>query len=107
MTGQSRRVESVARKRLKSPACNREIAHVLRSFLLSKQTENEFDGDAHAPNDGLPPKSPGPLVMRLIRVSSIGFYFRVRSSENSVRQDIVDSKRFVGHAIEAHLAIRI
>ena len=23
----------------------------LRSFPLSKQTENEFDGDAHAPND--------------------------------------------------------
>jgi hypothetical protein len=24
----------------------------LMSFPLSKQTENEFDGDAHAPNDG-------------------------------------------------------
>src|ERR1044071_3399406 len=31
----------------------------LRSFPLSKQTENEFDGDAHAPNDGFATKSLG------------------------------------------------
>ena len=31
----------------------------LRSFPLSKQTENEFDGDAHAPNDGLATKNLG------------------------------------------------
>jgi hypothetical protein len=28
-----------------------------RSFPLSKQSENEFDGDAHAPNDGLAAKN--------------------------------------------------
>ena len=31
----------------------------LRSFPLSKQTENEFDGDAHAPNDGFATKNVG------------------------------------------------
>ncbi len=31
----------------------------LRSFPLSKQTENEFDGDAHAPNDGFTTKNLG------------------------------------------------
>jgi hypothetical protein len=31
----------------------------LRSFPLSKQTENEFDGDAHAPNDGFATKNIG------------------------------------------------
>jgi len=31
----------------------------LRSFPLSKQTENEFDGDAHAPNDGFATKNLG------------------------------------------------
>ena len=31
----------------------------LRSFPLSKQTENEFDGDAHAPNDGFTTKNFG------------------------------------------------
>ena len=29
----------------------------LRSFPLSKQTENEFDGYAHAPNDGFTTKN--------------------------------------------------
>src|SRR5829696_1104806 len=29
----------------------------LRSFPLSEQTENEFDGDAHASNDGLTTKN--------------------------------------------------
>jgi hypothetical protein len=29
----------------------------LRSFPLSKQTENEFDGNAHAPNDGFTTKN--------------------------------------------------
>jgi hypothetical protein len=29
---------------------------------LSKQTENEFDGDAHAPNDGFATKSRGSLL---------------------------------------------
>jgi hypothetical protein len=31
----------------------------LRSFSLGKQAENEFDGDAHAPNDGLTTKNFG------------------------------------------------
>ena len=31
----------------------------LRSFPLSKQTENEFDGDAHTPNDGFTTKNLG------------------------------------------------
>lgn len=31
----------------------------LRSFPLSKQTENEFDGDTHAPNDGFTTKNLG------------------------------------------------
>ena len=31
----------------------------LRSFPLSKQTENEFDGDTHAPNDGFATKNLG------------------------------------------------
>ena len=31
----------------------------LRSFPLSKQTKNEFDRDAHAPNDGFPTKDLG------------------------------------------------
>jgi hypothetical protein len=31
----------------------------LRSLALSKQTENKFDGDAHAPNDGLATKNLG------------------------------------------------
>jgi len=31
----------------------------LRSVPLSKQTENEFDGDAHAPNDGFTTKNLG------------------------------------------------
>ena len=31
----------------------------LRSFPLSKQTENEFDGYAHAPNDGFTTKNVG------------------------------------------------
>jgi len=31
----------------------------LRSFSLSKQTENEFDGDAHAPNDWFTTKNLG------------------------------------------------
>ena|SRR5947207_10105664 len=31
----------------------------LWSFPLSKQTENEFDGDAHAPNDGFAAKNLG------------------------------------------------
>ena len=31
----------------------------LRSFPLSKQTKNEFDGDAHAPNDGFTTKNLG------------------------------------------------
>jgi hypothetical protein len=31
----------------------------LRSFPLSKQTENEFDGDTHASNDGFTTKNLG------------------------------------------------
>ena len=31
----------------------------LRSFPLSKQAENEFDGDAHAPDDGFTTKNLG------------------------------------------------
>ena len=31
----------------------------LKSFPLSKQTENEFDGDAHAPDDGFTTKNLG------------------------------------------------
>ena len=31
----------------------------LRSFPLSKQTKNEFDRDAHAPNDGFTTKNLG------------------------------------------------
>ena len=31
----------------------------LRSFPLSKQTKNEFDGDAHASNDGFATKNFG------------------------------------------------
>ena len=30
-----------------------------RSFPLSKQTENEFDGDTHAPNNGFTTKNLG------------------------------------------------
>ena len=56
----------------------------LRSCPLSKQTENEFDGDAHAPNDGLPPKISGFTVMRLRSVSSITV-FVLRCSEHLVR----------------------
>ena len=64
----------------------------LRSFPLSKQTENEFDGDAHAPNDGFATKNIGVhcyasencLVDHRLR------YLRVRCSEHFVRSDIVD-----------------
>ena len=31
----------------------------LRSFPLSKQTENKFDGDAHTPDDGFTTKNLG------------------------------------------------
>ena len=31
----------------------------LRSFPLSKQTKNEFDGNAHAPNNGFTTKNLG------------------------------------------------
>ena len=60
----------------------------LRSFRLSKQTENEFDGDAHAPNDGFATKISGFTVTRLRSVSSITV-FVLRSSEHFVRWDIV------------------
>ena len=60
----------------------------LRSFPLSKQTENEFDGDAHAPNDGFATKISGFTVTRLRSVSSITV-FVLRSSEHFVRWDIV------------------
>ena len=65
----------------------------LRSFPLSKQTENEFDGDAHAPNDGFTTKDFG--VHRyafencLVDHVIIAFYV----VENLARLDIVDSKR--------------
>jgi hypothetical protein len=60
----------------------------LRSFPLSKQTENEFDGGAHARMMGLPPKISGFTVTRLRSVSSITV-FVLRSSEHFVRWDIV------------------
>jgi hypothetical protein len=55
---------------------------------LSKQTENEFDRDAHAPNDGFGTKISGFTVTRLRSVSSITV-FVLRSSEYFVRWDIV------------------
>src|SRR5262245_53233512 len=46
---------------------------------------------------GLPPKIWAFTVMRLRRVSPITVIGCFRYSEHFVRQDIVDSKRFVGH----------
>ena len=56
----------------------------LRSFPLSKQTENEFDRDAHASNDGFATKNLRFTVTRLRSVSSITV-FVLRSSEHFVR----------------------
>jgi hypothetical protein len=64
----------------------------LRSFPLSKQTKNEFDGDAHASNDGFATKNFGVhcyasekcLVDHLL-IASV-----VRCNERLVRYDIVD-----------------
>jgi hypothetical protein len=62
---------------------------------LSKQTEDEFDGDAHAPNDGFATKN-----LRVHRYPSkkclvdhgYSLFSTVRPGEHFVRQDIVDSK---------------
>src|SRR5690349_25171744 len=61
----------------------------LRSFPLSKQTENEFDGDAHAPNGGFATKNFGVHCYARIRSVSSITVFVLRSSEHFVRRDIV------------------
>jgi hypothetical protein len=64
----------------------------LRSFPLSKQTENEFDGDAHAPNDGFTTKNLGVhcYASKKCLVDHVIAAFVVRRSERLVRKDIVD-----------------
>ena len=71
----------------------------LRSFALSKQTENEFDRDTHAPNDRLATEDLGVhcYASKKCLVDHGYWLFMVRS-QTFVRQDIVDSKRLVGHA---------
>ena len=71
---------------------------------MSKQTENEFDGDAHASNDGLATKNLGVhcYAFKKCLVDHVVSLF-VRANI-LFRQDIVDSKRLVGHAGEAPLA---
>lgn len=78
----------------------------LRSFALSKQTKNEFDGDAHAANDGFTTKNLGVhcYASKKCLVDHGCWYFVVRLNERFVRYDIVDSNRLVGHAIEAQLS---
>src|ERR1044071_2800858 len=70
----------------------------LRSFPLSKQTENKFDGDAHAPNDGFTAKNLRVHCYASKKSLVDHGCWCFRYSEHFVRQDIVDSKRLVGHA---------
>lgn len=75
-----------------------------RSFPLSKQTENKFDGDAHAPNDGFTAKNFGVHCYAFEKCLVDHCYWSFRYSSKFIRQDIVDSKRLGGHAIKAQLA---
>ena len=69
---------------------------------MSKQTENKLDGDAHAPNDGFTTKNLGVHCYAFKKcLVDHGLMVVVCSSEHSIRYDIVDLKRLVGHAIEA------
>jgi hypothetical protein len=56
----------------------------LRSFPLSKQTENEFDGDAHAPNDGFATKNLG-VHCYASKKYLVDHGFVLRCSEHFVR----------------------
>ena len=59
----------------------------LRSFPLSKQTENEFDRDAHAPNDGFTTKNFGVhcyASKKCLVDHGLSVVFAVRPSEHSV-----------------------
>ena len=71
----------------------------LRSFPLSKQAENEFDGDAHAPNDGFTTKNLGVRCYASKKcLVDHGLRFRCLSYRTLCSPDIVDSKRLAGHA---------
>ena len=72
----------------------------LRSFPLSEQTENEFDGNAHVPNNGFATKNLG--VHCYTSEKSLVDHVLIVPCHlaNIFRWDIVDLKRLVGHAIE-------
>ena len=74
----------------------------LRSFPLNKQTENKFDGDPHSPNDGFATKNLGVrcYTSKKCLVDHGCFWFYVLANI-LFAEDIVESKRLEGHAIEA------
>jgi hypothetical protein len=77
----------------------------LRSFPLSEQTENEFDGDAHASNDGFATENFGVHRNASKKWLVDHDYWLLPwyvIADSLFASDIVDSKRLMGHVTEAH-----